>query len=139
MAVMMSAWCLRGGAEVAVDGVPVAGAVSGRSRPDLLLGFRRSQVALGLVGGGRDPQVCQEAQDVGLAVLQAFQQHAAVRLLRLRARDPADLRQADEDGVPDSYAPRRWQYVALFLLRGCKTQFCAVTAITADFCMPLRQ
>ena len=41
---------------------------------DLLLGFRWAQVAFGLVARGRDRQVGQEAQYVGVAVAVAFQQ-----------------------------------------------------------------
>ena len=65
---------------------------SERSRPEIFCWvFRRAEVALGLVGGRRDPRIAEEPQHVGLAVLEAFQQHAAGFLLRLRAGHRADL------------------------------------------------
>ena len=50
---------------------------------------------------GRDPQVGQEPEHVGLAVLQAFQQEPAGLLPCLRAGDPANLLQAGEDAERD--------------------------------------
>ena len=47
--------------------------VSDRSLP-VFLGFGGAQVAFGLVAGGRDAGVGGEAQHVGLAVAQVFQQ-----------------------------------------------------------------
>jgi hypothetical protein len=93
---------LGGGGGVAADRVPVAGGFL-RAGPsgDLLLRFRGAQVALGLVGGGRYPQVREEPQDVALAVTQAFQQRAAGFLPCLRAGHAADLLQPDEDGGPE--------------------------------------
>jgi len=85
---------LDGGGRVASDGVTVAGGFL-RAEPsgDLLLGLRRAQVAFGLVGGRRYPQVRQEAEDVCLAVVQAFQQGPAGFLPRLRAGHAADILQ----------------------------------------------
>src|SRR6266699_2955712 len=66
------------GVDVSADGVAVAGGGLGaEAAGGLLLGLRWPQVALGLVRGRRDPQVAQEPQDVVLAPLKAFQQHAA--------------------------------------------------------------
>src|SRR5262249_2685879 len=64
-----------GGGEVAADGVAVAGGVFGaQAAGDFLLGFGGAQVAFGLVGGGRDAGVEDEAQHVGFAGTQVFQQ-----------------------------------------------------------------
>src|ERR1035441_3132395 len=57
---------------------------------------------IGLVGGGRDGGVGEEPQDVGFAVLQAFQQEQAWRLPDLAAAgDAADLGQAGVDAVAE--------------------------------------
>jgi hypothetical protein len=73
---------LAGGAEVAADGVAVPGGLLGAEPPGyLLLRLRGPQVPLGLVGGGRDPQVIDEAEHVVLPVAQALQQVAEGLLL----------------------------------------------------------
>lgn len=83
---------LAGGGRVTADGVAVPGGLFGaESSRDLLLGLRGTQVALSLVGGRGYPQVRQEAEDVGLAVAQAFQEHPAGFLLLPGAGDTADL------------------------------------------------
>src|ERR1017187_7138348 len=90
---------LGGGGGVAPDGVAVAGGGLGtEAAGNLLLGLRRAQVAFGLVGCGRDPQVGQEPEHVGLAIAQAFKEEPAWLLPRLRSGDPPDLLQADENG-----------------------------------------
>jgi hypothetical protein len=77
---------LDGGGCVTADGVPVPrGGLGAEAAGDLLLGLRGPQVAFGLVGGGRNPQVGQEPQDLGLAVVQAFQEESAGFLPCLRA------------------------------------------------------
>ena len=64
----------RGGRHIAEDCVSVSGAVfAGQPAGDLLLDFRGSQVAFGLVRGGRYPQVGGEAQHVGPPLVQGFQ------------------------------------------------------------------
>jgi hypothetical protein len=84
---------LGGGGQVAADGVPVPGGCF-RAEPtgDLLLYFRRAHVSFGLVGRRRDAQVGEEPQYVVAAVVQAFQQQPARRLLLVAAGDAADLR-----------------------------------------------
>src|SRR5829696_5784934 len=58
-----------GGGEVSADSVAVLGSVlAGEAAGDLLLDLGRSQVAFGLVRGGRHLQIVGEAQHVGLAV-----------------------------------------------------------------------
>ena len=52
-------------------------------------------------------QVGAEAQDVGLAVVQAFQQHPAGTLFLVRAGHAADLRQADADARCGTAAGQR--------------------------------
>jgi hypothetical protein len=89
---------LAGCVEVAADGVTVAGAGLGAEpAADFLLCFRRPQVALGLVRRRGDAGVGEEPQHVGFPVAEAFQQGAAGLLPGVRAGDPGDLRQPDDD------------------------------------------
>ena len=60
---------------------------------------RRAQIPFGLVRGGRDTEVTGEAQDIVLAVAQAFQQVPA--WLLLAAIDALDLAQAENDPMPE--------------------------------------
>src|SRR6266566_5022110 len=65
---------LGGGGYVAADGVPVPGCFPGpEPAGDFLLSLGGADVPLSLVGGRRDAQVGGEAEDVVLAVAQAFQ------------------------------------------------------------------
>ena len=65
---------------------------SERSRPLIFCWvFCWPQVAFGLVGGGRDRGVGQEAEYIGFAMPEAFQQVQGGRLLAFRAGHAADL------------------------------------------------
>jgi hypothetical protein len=91
---------LGGGGDVAADGVPVAGDLFGAEPAGyFLLGLGGSQVAFGLVGGGRDAQVGGEPQHIVLPVAQAFQQVAAGPLLA--AGHLGHLGQASQHAVPE--------------------------------------
>src|SRR5262245_60676363 len=68
-----------GGGGVAADGVAVTGGGFGaQAAGDFLLGFGGAQVPFGLVGGGRDAGVKDEAQHVVFAVAQVFEQFLPV-------------------------------------------------------------
>jgi hypothetical protein len=68
-----------GGGEVSADAVAIAGALfTGEASGDLLLNLAGAQIAFGLVRGGWHPQVLCEAQHVGLAVAQDFQEQAGL-------------------------------------------------------------
>jgi len=87
---------------VAADGVAVpGGGLRAEPAADLLLGFRWSRVAFGLVVRRRDGGVGQEVQHVGFAVAEAFQQQPAWGLLVVRAGEAADLGQPGEDAVAE--------------------------------------
>ena len=89
---------LAGGIEVTADGVAVPGGLLGTKPPGyLLLRLRGPQVTLGLVGGGRDPQVVDEAEHVVLPVTQAFQQ--VTEGLLLAAGDLGHFGQAHQNAM----------------------------------------
>lgn len=65
--------------EHAAHEVAVPGPVGVREPAgDLLLDLGQSQVAFCLVGGGRDPEVSGEAQEVVLALVEGFQRQAGL-------------------------------------------------------------
>jgi hypothetical protein len=66
---------------------------------DLLLCFRGSEVAFGLVGGARDAQVGGEAQQFVLAVAEALQQLAEGCLLAAGSL----LHLAEDDAMPEGF------------------------------------
>src|ERR1019366_3699893 len=97
---------LSGGVDVAADRVPVPGGLLGAQPPgDLLLCLGRPQIALSLVGSGRDAQVNGEPQHVVLPVAQAFQQVPAGPLLA--AVHALDLAETEDDAVPERAGQRR--------------------------------
>jgi hypothetical protein len=87
------------GGDVAADAEPGFGSGGGAvAAGDLELGLDRSEVALGAAVGERDGQVVGEAQDLGLAVAEPFEQVAGLGLLA--PVGSAVLGQADLDCVP---------------------------------------
>ena len=96
---------LAGSGDVAADGVAVPGGfLAAEPAGDFLLGLRRARVPFGLVGGGRDAQVIDEAQDVVVAVAQCFEQGAVLELLAALAA--GYLAQAEDDAVPEGVLQR---------------------------------
>src|SRR5258708_39528741 len=84
--------------DIAADRVPVPGGLLGAQTAGyLLLGLCRAHVTFRLVGGGRDPQVQDEAEHVVLPVAQAFQQVPATLLLA--AGDALDLAETENDAA----------------------------------------
>ena len=90
-----------GGGEVAPDGVAVLGAVfAGEPAGDVLLHFGWPQVPFGLVGGRWDLEVVGEAQHVGFAIVQDFQQQPGLALARAGAV-AGGVREADQHALAE--------------------------------------
>ena len=90
---------LGGGGEHAADQVAVLGSLQvGEPAGDVLLDLRGPQVAFGLVGGGRDPQVGGEAQEVVLAPAEGFEQEAGLAGTGAGVVQVLGVGEADRDG-----------------------------------------
>src|SRR5579872_3343110 len=94
---------LGGGGYVATDGVPVAGDFLERRRPEISCRVSAAPVAFGLADRGRDAQVVQEAEDVVLSAVQAFQQQPGAELPGRSCRDRGGI--CCGTGVPSATIP----------------------------------